>query len=118
MKRAVTNRPRREQCGPAGAFLLELRSLPNVRFSVFPPMIQRLLLPALLAIACPVSAADEGPTGEAIYRDMCARCHGEKGEGVPKKYEDALYGERSVPSLTKYIDKTMPDDDPDKLDAA
>lgn len=72
----------------------------------------------LLAIAAPLPAAADGPTGEAIFRDMCASCHGAKGEGVPKKYEDALYGERSVASLAKYIDRAMPEDDADKLDAA
>jgi hypothetical protein len=79
---------------------------------------RRLLLPALLASACLLRAADEGPTGEAIYRDMCASCHGAKGEGVAEKHDGALFGERTLASLSKYIDKSMPEDEEEKLDAA
>ena len=50
-----------------------------------------------------------------IYKEMCARCHGAKGEGT-KKYEHPLTGDWSVPRLAKVIDHTMPEDDPDKLD--
>ena len=80
-------------------------------------MMIRLLVPALLAAAT-LLRADEAPNGEAIYRDLCASCHGAKGEGVADKHDDPLYGERSMASLSKYIDKTMPEDEADKLDAA
>ena len=80
--------------------------------------IQRLIPPFLLAIAFPAVAQEPARSGEAIYRDMCAKCHGPKGEGVADKYDDLLTGERSIPSLAKLIDKTMPDEEPDKLDAA
>ena len=56
--------------------------------------------------------------GAAIYKRLCADCHGAKGEGVAKKYDEPLFGERSLVSLAKYIDKTMPEDEPEKLDAA
>jgi hypothetical protein len=54
------------------------------------------------------------PNGSAIYRQQCAKCHGRNGEGVQKKYKDALYGDWSIEKLTRYIDRNMPDDDPDK----
>src|SRR6478752_6997625 len=70
-----------------------------------------------LALACaPVGHAAE-PTGAQIYKEMCARCHGAKGEGT-KKYAHPLTGDWSVARLASVIDRTMPEDDPDKLDAA
>ncbi len=44
-----------------------------------------------------------------MYQQMCADCHGGKGEGVADKYDDPLAGNRSVSSLIKYISKTMPE---------
>ena len=55
--------------------------------------------------------------GAAIYKRLCADCHGAKGEGVAKKYDEPLFGERSLAALAKYIDKTMPDDEPEKCNA-
>src|SRR5688572_6571903 len=55
--------------------------------------------------------------GAEIFKKLCADCHGEKGQGVPNKFDEPLYGERSVHSLAKLIDKTMPEDDPDKIGA-
>lgn len=52
--------------------------------------------------------------GATIYRKDCARCHGPNGEGVADKYETSLYGLRSLESLTKYIGRTMPEDDAGK----
>ncbi len=51
--------------------------------------------------------------GEAIYRKLCIECHGEKGVGVDDKYKEPLYGDRSLASLTRRIDKTMPEDKPE-----
>ncbi|HEY0548877.1 MAG TPA: DUF1592 domain-containing protein, partial [Verrucomicrobiae bacterium] len=53
------------------------------------------------------------PNGSAIYRQQCAKCHGRNGEGVQKKYKDALLGDWSLEKLAHYIDKNMPEDDPD-----
>jgi hypothetical protein len=60
--------------------------------------------------AVPTSA----PDGARIYREMCSKCHGRKGEGVKDKYDDALTGDWSVEKLARVIAKTMPDDDPGK----
>ncbi len=56
-------------------------------------------------------------SGEAIYAKHCAECHGDKGQGVPDECEDPLEGDRALPSLARYIDRKMPEDDPDLLNA-
>jgi cytochrome c553 len=68
---------------------------------------------ALLVAALPARAEDR--TGEQIYRESCASCHGAKGEGTLEEYPHALVGERKVDSLAKLIGKTMPSDDPGSL---
>jgi mono/diheme cytochrome c family protein len=67
---------------------------------------------ALFALAVPCAFADNAPTGEQIYRNKCASCHGANGEGTPKHYHKPLAGNRSVPQLTRLIAETMPKDDP------
>ncbi len=57
-----------------------------------------------------VSGADR--TGEQIYQQVCASCHGAKGEGTIESYPHPLVGERSVGELTEYISKSMPEDKP------
>ncbi len=47
--------------------------------------------------------------GAAIYKKMCADCHGPQGEGVRDKHEDPLVGNRSVAGLARIIAKTMPE---------
>src|SRR5579875_2446902 len=54
----------------------------------------------------------KGRTGEQIYRRMCASCHGASGEGTDDHYPRPLIGERSLPSLVRYIEESMPEDDP------
>src|SRR5262245_56708244 len=66
------------------------------------------LLP-LVAAFSPCAAADL--TGEQIYKQTCARCHGKNGEGT-KGYDKALAGDQSVAQLAKLIAKTMPEDKP------
>jgi cytochrome c553 len=56
-------------------------------------------------------ARGDEPAGAAIYMQKCARCHGKSGEGA-KDYPRPLIGNRSLPQLTKYIAKNMPDDAP------
>jgi cytochrome c553 len=53
------------------------------------------------------AVAAEGRTGEQIYRQQCASCHGAKGEGSDE-YERALMGDRSVEQLVRFIAKSMP----------
>jgi len=66
-----------------------------------------------------VSAAGSGaqadePTGEQIYRQMCAACHGEQGQGVADHYNKPLVGDRTVAELAKTIAETMPEGEPEK----
>lgn len=51
--------------------------------------------------------------GRVIYERLCVECHGETGEGNSDNAVDALYGNRSVTSLAKRIERTMPEDDED-----
>ena len=62
-------------------------------------------------------AQEPPPSGQAIYARHCADCHGDKGQGVPDECEDPLEGDRALPSLARYIDRKMPEDDPDLLNA-
>lgn len=52
-------------------------------------------------------------TGEQIYKQLCASCHGADGQGS-KEYSEPLAGDRSVADLAAVIDKTMPEGDPKK----
>src|SRR3954454_8132869 len=72
-----------------------------------------LLLLVAFAGAFRLRAASS-PNGREIFRQQCAKCHGKSGDGVKGKYDDALHGDWSAEKLTRYIDKNMPDDDPDK----
>ena len=74
---------------------------------------------AAALFAAPFLRADdaERAAGAEIYKNLCADCHGDKGQGVAAKHDEPLYGERSVASLTKLIDRTMPEDEPEKCSA-
>ena len=63
-------------------------------------------------MAAAVRAEDK--TGEAIYKEQCAACHGAKGEGVNELYPHPLIGDRSLGELTEYVEESMPEDDPAK----
>src|SRR5207244_1773340 len=58
--------------------------------------------------------AEPNKRGREIFRQLCAKCHGRNGEGVKGKYDGALRGDWSIERLTRYIDKNMPDDAPEK----
>ena len=70
-------------------------------------------LAAIVALAVPgqTKAALE-PTGEQIFRQQCARCHGVVGEGTPDEFPHPLTGDKTVPVLAAYIAEKMPEDDP------
>lgn len=51
--------------------------------------------------------------GAAIYRQQCASCHGAQGEGMEEEYDEPLHGTRSLESLTRRIERTMPEDEPE-----
>src|SRR6266581_4060291 len=68
----------------------------------------------LLFSLCFLQSAEPAPNGRDIYRHLCVKCHGRNGEGVKGKYDDALHGDWSIERLTRFIDKSMPDDAPEK----
>ena len=56
-----------------------------------------VLLACLTALLPPqIVIAADGRTGEQIYRQLCARCHGADGEGTKDSYPRSLAGNRSV----------------------
>jgi hypothetical protein len=73
----------------------------------------------LLLVASPAMADDASvlKRGATVYRQECQRCHGAKGEGVAGKQDEPLTGERSIEALAKYIQRTMPEDDPGSCSA-
>lgn len=68
---------------------------------------------ALASSAAPTATAQEA-AGRKIYQQQCARCHGNDGEGVAKHFDRPLVGNRSLPQLTRYIERTMPEDAAEK----
>lgn len=76
----------------------------------------RLLLLSLFALLPSLLRAAERD-GATIYRELCASCHGAQGQGS-KDYPEPLTGDRSLGQLSHYIDKNMPEGDPDALNAA
>ena len=76
-------------------------------------IIRRCTVSAIIALTLvSVAAAADRPTGEQLYRKQCASCHGQAGEGVKGKYEQALIGNRTPAQLAKLIAKTMPENAP------
>ncbi len=75
------------------------------------PSAARKIACALFTLTATAAAQVPEHPGAAIYKKMCADCHGDKGQGVPDKYDEPLHGNRSVPGLAKRIARTMPDDD-------
>lgn len=65
----------------------------------------------LLLLSAGLFSQNGKPDGLAIYQRHCVSCHGEQGEGVREEYDEALVGKRSVASLTKYIHRSMPEDE-------
>jgi cytochrome c553 len=55
--------------------------------------------------------------GKAIYEKMCIDCHAKDGGGVEGKADDPLVGARTLESLAERIDRTMPEDQPELLNA-
>lgn len=71
----------------------------------------------ILPLTGVLPAQDAPLSGEAIYAKHCASCHGKNGEGDPEEVDEPLQGERTLVSLARYIDRKMPEDDPDILNA-
>jgi mono/diheme cytochrome c family protein len=66
----------------------------------------------LAAQAVPAKGKPTAPlgakrSGDQVYHQLCASCHGVNGEGT-KRYPKALTGRRSVNELAAFIAKSMP----------
>ncbi len=86
---------------------------------VMPPYLAvRTALMFLLGIGLPTNAADSPLPGQQLYQTLCVDCHGAQGEGVDDAYAEPLQGDRSLDDLTKIIDETMPEDDPQQCSGA
>ena len=86
----------------------------NQRKCLNNPRCNAALLAVLISMLAPGAARADSPglTGEQIYRQKCASCHGASGEGTEEHYPRPLIGERPVQSLARLIAKTMPEDAP------
>ncbi|MBI1372462.1 MAG: DUF1592 domain-containing protein [Phycisphaera sp.] len=67
----------------------------------------------VLALLATATGRAEEP-GESIYMKRCASCHGKTGGGVKGEYSKPLVGDKTVPQLTNYVTKSMPDDKPEQ----
>jgi hypothetical protein len=70
----------------------------------------------ILPLWCAPAFAEQ-KSGQQIYSQMCAKCHGMSGEGTDEEYPERLVGELSVGELARLIDKTMPFQHPEKIGA-
>ena len=72
-------------------------------------LVHRLMV---FVVLTSTASATELPTGEMVFKEKCASCHGATGEGTSKNYPQPLVGDLSIGELTRYIEQTMPEDKP------
>jgi hypothetical protein len=73
------------------------------------------ILSSSLSISLASDLHNSGPLfaeGKRIYETHCQRCHGEDGQGKPDEFDEPLSGDRSIKSLARLIERTMPEDEP------
>ena len=71
-----------------------------------------LLVTVLLSQA--TALAKPALSGELIYANQCAKCHGDIGQGVADEYDEPLTGDWPIEKLVRVITRTMPEDEPKK----
>jgi cytochrome c553 len=79
-----------------------------------------LALAATIALTVAAGLAAEGSrtapaksrSGQEIYRQECAACHGAAGQGTADSFPRPLEGDKSLSQLAQYIEASMPEDDP------
>jgi hypothetical protein len=76
-----------------------------------------LLVTLFILATAPWLSAAEDRTGAQIYTKQCASCHGKQGEGQEDGYAKPLVGDRPLVELSKLIDETMPEGEPEVLSA-
>ena len=71
------------------------------------------LLFLALGWPCLVAIAKDELAGKLIYQKLCAKCHGDNGQGVKGEYKEPLVGDWSVEKLARYVVKNMPEEKPE-----
>ncbi|MEX2671590.1 MAG: DUF1592 domain-containing protein [Phycisphaeraceae bacterium] len=69
----------------------------------------------LLCLSLGAGAVQAAEPGEQIYAEKCASCHGVSGEGVRGEFSSHLSGDMSLAKLGSYIERWMPEEDPDEV---
>jgi Protein of unknown function (DUF1592)/Protein of unknown function (DUF1588)/PA14 domain/Cytochrome C oxidase, cbb3-type, subunit III len=95
-------------------FTLRLWTLQGRFASTMSPFVMLLLLCASQTLL----ADDKVRTGEEIYLDQCAICHGASGQGADGIDVEPLHGDRSVRALSESITDTMPEQEPELCEGA
>ena len=75
---------------------------------------QTLGLAAALGLATAAGLAKPELSGELLYAKHCAKCHGDRGQGIADEHDEPLVGDWPIEKLTRVITRTMPDNDPEK----
>lgn len=70
---------------------------------------------ASFAAAASSARAQEFERGKSIFAEQCANCHGDRGQGVAKHFDQPLVGDLSVRELSQVIWETMPEEKPKSL---
>ena len=93
-----------------------ISQLRDMRLSIqtrFQNQSSALALCLVLAVSLAADETANGHPGAAIYKDQCLSCHGSNGQGVPAEHDEPLYGDRSIKSLARLIERTMPEEKPE-----
>ena len=75
---------------------------------------QTVGLAAALGLATATGLAKPELSGELLYAKHCAKCHGDRGQGIADEHDEPLVGDWPIEKLTRVITRTMPDNDPEK----
>jgi mono/diheme cytochrome c family protein len=95
-------------------------------FELINQVATRYMLAAISVMLAGVTAQAESESksvqlltkrGGEIYADLCASCHGDRGEGLSGAYESPLIGDRSIAELAELVAQTMPEGEPDECTA-
>ena len=81
--------------------------------TTFRPFVHSILACLVIVSLSQASAAGQDKAGAKLYSLHCAKCHGSRGEGGTDSFVDPLQGDLSVAELARYIDETMPEQDPE-----
>ena len=75
---------------------------------------QTVGLAAALGLATATGLAKPELSGELLYAKHCAKCHGDRGQGIADEHDEPLVGDWPIEKLTRVITRTMPDNDREK----